>query len=815
MKIKTKFGLLAGCLIRRNLTMKLRAACVVAALLSLPPFTSAQTPTATSSALPRLVRFGGTVKDLNGNPLAGVVGVTFALYSEQTDGPALWIETQNVTADKNGRYLALLGSTAPEGLPTEMFTSGQARWVGVQISGQAEQPRVLLVSAPYALKAGDAETIGGLPPSAFVLASGSQGTANGGKGAGASAADAHKNSSPPPSNPDITGKGTVDYIPMWDTTSDIIDSIIFQKSSEIGIATTTPAATLDVNGKTDIRDTLTLYPKSTDSTLAVNGTSFKISSTGKVTFISGQTFPGAGTITGITTASGSGLSGGGTTGTLSLAVPSAGITNTMLANSKVTLNASAAGGLTVPGAMTLGDTYTIGLKTCTANQVLQYIGTAWACSNAGTGTITGVTAGTGMTGGGTSGTVTLNNTGLLGLTAGTGISSTGGQTPTLSVSGVPLLAASNTFTGSNNFVVSAYSAIGATSSSPGFNGLAAAENATSGGSNGVYATTQDSSGAGVVGSNLSYGAGVNGLSGTSFTGCLECVNYSYGVNGQSTYGYGVVGTVGSSGVDGVHGESSSENSGVAGLNFNTTSGYGVYGNSQSPGGTGVVGLNFSSSSGIGGGFYSYSNDGDALFAYSQSGGYAAFLEGNVDVDGNLSKAGGSFKIDHPLDPANKYLYHSFVESPDMKNIYDGLATLDANGEAAIQMPDWFGVLNREFRYQLTCIGGFAPVYIAEELANNQFKIGGGRAGMRVSWQITGIRQDPWANAHRIPVEEEKDEKLKGFYLHPELYGAPAEKQIEWARHPGMMKKLQQTTQQMKEKQARLTESAALPHGSPK
>ena len=785
MKIKTKFGLLAGCLIRRNLTMKLRAACVVAALLSLPPFTSAQTPTATSSALPRLVRFGGTVKDLNGNPLAGVVGVTFALYSEQTDGPALWIETQNVTADKNGRYLALLGSTAPEGLPTEMFTSGQARWVGVQISGQAEQPRVLLVSAPYALKAGDAETIGGLPPSAFVLASGSQGTANGGKGAGASAADAHKNSSPPPSNPDITGKGTVDYIPMWDTTSDIIDSIIFQKSSEIGIATTTPAATLDVNGKTDIRDTLTLYPKSTDSTLAVNGTSFKISSTGKVTFISGQTFPGAGTITGITTASGSGLSGGGTTGTLSLAVPSAGITNTMLANSKVTLNASAAGGLTVPGAMTLGDTYTIGLKTCTANQVLQYIGTAWACSNAGTGTITGVTAGTGMTGGGTSGTVTLNNTGLLGLTAGTGISSTGGQTPTLSVSGVPLLAASNTYTGSNNFVVSAYSAIGATSSSPGFNGLAAAENATSGGSNGVYATTQDSSGAGVAA-------------------------FNYGQAVSSTLGYGVLGVAGGPYVIGVGGTGF-----TAGYGSGYDGGIAVYGF----GGKGDPEngcLPFGCADGAGGVFYGGSGTefGDGIDVQAGSGDAGDF-QGNVQVSGNLSKSGGSFKIDHPLDPASKYLYHSFVESPDMKNIYDGVATLDASGEAVIQMPAWFGVLNRDFRYQITCIGGFAPVYIAEKLTNNQFKIGGGKPGMEVSWQITGIRQDAWANAHRIPVEEEKEARLKGFYIHPELYGAPAEKQIEWARHPGMMKKLQQTREEMKEKQARLTESAALPHGSPK
>jgi hypothetical protein len=352
------------------------------------PATTPSSSSAATSTVPRLIRFAGTVKDLNGNPLTGVVGTTFGLYSEPTGGAALWLETQNITADSNGHYVALLGSTKPDGLPTDVFISEQARWVGVQVSGQAEQPRVLLVSAPYALKAGDAETIGGFPPSAFMLAN--HETASGAKGASTPASATAQKNSVPPANPDVTGKGVVDYIPMWDTTSDIIDSIIFQKSSEIGINPTTPAALLDVNGKTDIRDTLTLFPRSTDSSLAINGTAFKIDQTGKVTFISGQTFPGAGTITGVTTASGSGLSGGGTTGTLSLKVPSAGITNAMLANSKITLNANTAGGITTPGAMSLGSTYTIGLKTCSTNQILQYSGTAWACASAGTGTVTSV-----------------------------------------------------------------------------------------------------------------------------------------------------------------------------------------------------------------------------------------------------------------------------------------------------------------------------------------------------------------------------------------------------------------------------------------
>jgi hypothetical protein len=130
-----------------------------------------------------------------------------------------------------------------------------------------------------------------------------------------------------------------------------------------------------------------------------------------------------------------------------------------------------------------------------------------------------------------------------------------------------------------------------------------------------------------------------------------------------------------------------------------------------------------------------------------------------------------------------------VESPDMMNIYNGVVVLDGSGEAVVELPEWFGALNRDFRYQLTCIGGFAPVYIAQKVQNNSFRIAGGQPGMEVSWQVTGIRQDAWANAHRIPVEVEKSERERGYYLHPELYGAPEEKGMEWARHPEMMRRM--------------------------
>ncbi len=170
--------------------------------------------------------------------------------------------------------------------------------------------------------------------------------------------------------------------------------------------------------------------------------------------------------------------------------------------------------------------------------------------------------------------------------------------------------------------------------------------------------------------------------------------------------------------------------------------------------------------------------GSGIWAYSSSG-YAGYFSGPVNVTGTIVKGGGGFKIDHPLDPENKYLYHSFVESPDMKNLYDGVAVLDANGEAWVDLPAWFEALNRDFRYQLTCIGGYAPVYVADKIADSRFRIAGGAPGLEVSWQVTGIRQDAFANANRIPVEEAKSGKDIGRYIHPTLFGKSKEQGLDF------------------------------------
>jgi trimeric autotransporter adhesin len=168
--------------------------------------------------------------------------------------------------------------------------------------------------------------------------------------------------------------------------------------------------------------------------------------------------------------------------------------------------------------------------------------------------------------------------------------------------------------------------------------------------------------------------------------------------------------------------------------------------------------------------------------------WAGYFAGNAHVTGSLSKAGGSFMIDHPLEPETKYLYHSFVESPDMMNIYNGNVVTDAHGFATITMPDWFDALNRDFRYQLTVVDesddyNFILVKVTRRMQDGQFSIRSSQPNTEVSWLVTGIRQDAWAEANRIPVEVEKAPADQGLYLHPEAFGQPAEKGIDWKSQP--------------------------------
>jgi hypothetical protein len=212
---------------------------------------------------------------------------------------------------------------------------------------------------------------------------------------------------------------------------------------------------------------------------------------------------------------------------------------------------------------------------------------------------------------------------------------------------------------------------------------------------------------------------------------------------------------------------------------------GVRGDALSANSAGVYGFNRDSAAIWGKSI----GNGSAIYGENTGGGLAGRFTGSVVVEGNLivqgvvSKSGGNFRIDHPLDPANKFLSHSFVESPDMKNIYDGNVTTDASGIATVTLPDYFAALNRDYRYQLTVLGQFAQAIVSREIAENSFEIHTDKPGVKVSWQVTGIRQDAYAQANPIVVEAAKPAEEQGLYLFPAGFGAGEEKQIGYPSRP--------------------------------
>jgi hypothetical protein len=223
----------------------------------------AASATSTATEVPRLVQFSGIAKDPDGKPLTGTIGITFLLYHDEQGGSPLWMETQNVQADAKGHYSVQLGATKPDGLPIDEFNSGEARWLAVQISAQTEQPRVLLMAVPYALKAADAATIGGLPPSAFVRANpdgsaasgANEPSSSGNSSAGTTTPDwSHTNGVSPLANKTVvTPGGKTGFLPLW-TSSNVLGSSALSQSSSgrIGLNTTTPGAAFDVSAPNQV-----------------------------------------------------------------------------------------------------------------------------------------------------------------------------------------------------------------------------------------------------------------------------------------------------------------------------------------------------------------------------------------------------------------------------------------------------------------------------------------------------------------------------------------------------------------------------------
>jgi trimeric autotransporter adhesin len=914
----------------------------------------AQTPSvAQVSSVPRLVQFSGTLKDAGARPVSGVVSVIFAIYGEQDGGTALWSETQNVTADASGHYSTMLGIASAAGLPDDLFAAAQSRWLGVRIVGQAELPRVLLVSVPYALRAADADTVGGLPASAFLLAAPQN----------AAAAETTASTQPQAAATGVTadatptGSGTASFLPLWTTASNLGTSGIFQSSGGlIGINTATPAVTLDVAGNMYIRGGFTMPPQGTatattsfnshsyffsasaynssskaaedqtfaweasaldnntatpsatlklrfaEGTGASNPTGFQIASNGILSFATGQTFPG--TVTDVT--AGTGLTGGGTSSNVTVnvdntKVPLLANANTFSATQTITngdLNLPATTGPNV-GVLNIGgvpflhgynqsslgiinvfvgdagnfttsgaDNTGIGVQALAANTTGNYNTAAgqealYNNSSGGGNTASGTqallysTSGT-LDAGFGYGALRSNSTGNFN----TGIGGNAGNIPDTSLgtgsynTALGAYASASTGTLTNTTAVGANAIVGQnnslvlgnTTSTPGAefvnvgigtgtprSAVEASVNAS--GALGPTLTLTNSGSGSSTAAAIDFNTYLPSSAGTYNPGAriaaVDDGNSDFGTNlvfyrneyGQPNNGLRqdmVIDSQGRVGIGSVvPGTPDVQNNdaqlvvmaqtgwdAIYGVGAISVSGYGT---------TGVVGLggdgSFTDNGGIGGAFYPGSvgnveENGDAIYGgtENQFGTLAGLFNGDVVVSGMLSAGTKNFKIDDPLDPANKYLVHSSVESSEMMDIYSGNVLTDQAGSATVTLPSWFEVLNTDFRYQLTTIGQDAHAWISQEVQSGKFAIRTNTPSVKVSWQITAVRQDAFAKAHPQVVEQEKPASERGFYMNPELFGQPRQKQIAWGRHPEEMRRIEAQRQAIR--QARNSQTAA-------
>ncbi|MFH9246367.1 hypothetical protein ACH4LK_13155 [Streptomyces lydicus] len=291
---------------------------------------------------------------------------------------------------------------------------------------------------------------------------------------------------------------------------------------------------------------------------------------------------------------------------------------------------------------------------------------------------------------------------------------------------------------------------------------------TSTAGNGVSGTS--TAGNGVSGTSTA-GNGVSGISAAGGTGVVAGSQSGKGLKADSVTGNGILGT--SFDGIGILGQCGHTDSGGFGFGFSPNNAPGVMGTSFN--GSGVHGFSFSSAGMRAIGNVGIVADGEPL---------AGDFRGDVQVTGALTQGGGGTHIDHPLDPENRFLDHAFVQSPEMKNVYDGTATLDDRGAATVQLPDWFDALNENVQYQLTAIGGPAPsLHISSPVEENRFAIAGGDPGQQVCWQVTGARRDAWARTHPVVADGKKEPEERGYYLHPEAHGQPAERAIARLRHP--------------------------------
>jgi hypothetical protein len=779
--------------------------CLTAVLFSL----TAIAQQSSTANVPRQLRFGGTIKSADGTPRTGVVGVMFSLYAEQQGGTALWTELQNAQLDANGQYTVLLGSQHSDGVPAELFTANEARWLGIQVEAEPEQPRVLLVSVPYALKAGDAETLGGRPFSDFVLSS----------PAGTSTVKTTSTAGTvqPSSVNTSTSGGTAGYVARWSDASTLANSqltddgnnvrlttngsklyfstpsgnppyfsgnldsqldvlgatggtrwlnnagaavnMVLLDNGNVGVGTGAPAVKLDVNGNTNVYGNIKLT--------ASNGQLQFNTPTGNAPYFSGNLDSQLDVR-------------GAAAGTRWLNNAGSAVNLVLLDNGNMGVGIGApAAKLDVNG-----------------NVIVRSGGITFP--NASVQTTAGVT--------GVNGSLGVNGSignSLLTLTADTsyvqrrvtGTCATGNAIASVGADGS---VACQTVSGGSGSLSLPYANSGA-DNPPTTQGVFKITDTTNGPANTqqgapdpnaiptavVGVATGTGITAGVVGKATGPdGLGVVALSSSATGGEVPLMlSWSQATSGKVTLFNGMASSPESKGIELnfavptsrqiISANVGPDNSSTTVFSVNGDGSIYSGGSIQSNGNLSTNGT-IQALTGNPNTYFDLHPDGTLILSgnlVSNGTGTSSF-SGDVFFNGTLHKPGGSFTIDHPLDPANKILNHSFVESPDMMNIYNGIVALDQHGQAWVQLPDWFEALNGEFRYQLTAIGAPGPrLYIAQKISGNRFRIAGGKRGMEVSWQVTGIRHDAWAEAHRIPVEEEKTGAQHGTYLHPELFGS--------------------------------------------